>query len=47
VEAVIGGVEGYIERMARLEGAKGINNKLSAPLNNQESSIYSKGLPRP
>jgi hypothetical protein len=34
VEAIIRGVEGYIERIVRFKGAKGINNKLLAPLNN-------------
>jgi hypothetical protein len=47
VEAVIGGAEGYIERMARFEGAEGIDDKLSAPLNDQESGICSEGLLRP
>ena len=36
MEAVIGGA-GYTERMARTEGAEGINDKLSAPVNDQES----------
>ncbi len=43
----MGGAEGYIERMARFEGVEGINDKLSAPLNNQESGTCSEGLPRP
>lgn len=43
----MGGVEGYTERMARFKGAEGINDKLSAPLNNQESGICSEGLLRP
>lgn len=47
MEAIIGGVEGYIERIIRFEGTKAINNKLLVPLNNQEFGIYSKGLPRP
>jgi hypothetical protein len=43
----MGGAEGYTERMARFEGAEGINDKLSAPLNDQESGICSEGLSRP
>jgi hypothetical protein len=33
VEAIIRGVKGYIKRIARFKGAKGINNKLLALLN--------------
>jgi hypothetical protein len=34
VEAIIKGVKGYIKRIARFKGVKGINDKLLAPLNN-------------
>jgi hypothetical protein len=47
VKAIIRGAKGYIKRIARFKGAEGINNKLSALLNNQESGICNKGLLRP
>jgi hypothetical protein len=47
VKAIMREAEGYTERIARFKGAKGINNNLSVPLNNQEYGICSKGLPRP
>ena len=43
----MGGAEGYTERMTRFKSTEGINDKLSAPLNDQESGICSEGLPRP
>ena len=43
----MGGAEGYTERMTRFESVEGINDKLSAPLNDQKSGICSESLPRP
>jgi hypothetical protein len=40
VEAVMAERKEYIERMARFESAEGIDDKLSAPLNDQNFQSY-------
>jgi hypothetical protein len=47
VKVIIRGVKGYIKRIIRFKGIKGINDKLLTPLNNQEFNIYNKGLLKP